>query len=431
MLFFPLQKENALLESPTGTGKTLSLLCSTLAWLDNRKYEDIELNAIDIPNNKNYSAIKIAPENDDPNMSQKKGKGWKNESPIRVIYSSRTHSQLNQACAELKRSYYRYCQSVTIGSRDQLCINPEVTKLESISAKNQSCRMKVKTNTCKFHSNYEQKVSDLSFSGSSVYDIEDLIKFGNEHKACPYYIAKAKTDFNTQLVFMPYNYILDPSIRKTLKLNLENAIIIFDEGHNIERVCEEAMSKELKAEWLTTFINSFDDVLKSLHHLESGNYDGTNERELSKLSIHDVAMVKVAICDLERELDLMIRQDPKNNETYHKTLDIFNLFEKIKLDSNKCSLVFSVCDKLVNYVMTDTTAFMANTIVNALTSVCSFIESIVPFSEEKEQKIDLGKYKTEFIRTYRLFSKIETDSGSGNKSWGRKKSVNAWTLNLW
>lgn len=425
------KKENALLESPTGTGKTLSLLCGTLAWLDYRKYQDIKAaNIIDVPDNKDYAAIKNVPENDDPNKKPgKKGKGWKNESPIRVIYSSRTHSQLNQACAELKRSYYRYCQTVTIGSRDQLCIHPEVTKLESISAKNQSCRMKVKTNTCSFHSKYEASVSDLSMSGSQVYDIEDLIMFGKEHKACPYYIAKAKTEFNTQLVFMPYNYILDPSIRKMLKLNLENSVIIFDEGHNIERVCEDSMSKELKAEWLTTFIKAFDDALKSLHQIESGQYDGTNERELTKLNMIDIAKVKAAICDLEKELDQMIRQNPKNNETYHKTIEIVKLFEKIQFDREKCSLISSVCDKLVNYVMSESTAFMSNAIVNALTSVCSFIESIVPFSEENDY--DFQRHKGEFIRNYRVFSKIETDTGFGNKTWGRKKVVNSWTLNLW
>ncbi|KPM06070.1 regulator of telomere elongation helicase 1-like protein [Sarcoptes scabiei] len=427
------KKQNALLESPTGTGKTLSLLCSTLAWLDTKKFQDLD--SLKIVDKEKIITADDLIVSDTPNPSKgkkikNKGKAWKNENPIRIIYSSRTHSQLNQACNELKRSYYKFCPTVTIGSRDQLCINPEVTNLETISAKNQTCRYKVKNNLCKFHHNYEKKVSDLSFAGSKIYDIEDLIQFGNSHQACPYYMSKALTDFNTSLTFMPYNYVLDPSIRKTLKLNLENCVIIFDEGHNIERVCEDSMSTELKSEWLALFIKAFDTTLIALKELDEGKYQGTNDKDLMDLNIHDVAKVKMTACDLEIELDNLARKDLTTSSRAHDTLEIFTIMQKINLDYERCSLITSVCDKINAFVMNSTVSFMTNQTIAALASVCSFLEILMPFSSMKPNEI--SDYKKEFARNYKLYTEIEQENNGYKKTWLKTpQQVTGWTVFLW
>lgn len=53
-----------------------------------------------------------------------------------------------------------------------------------------------------------------------------------EEKVCPYYIVRE--DLNrAEVMFLPYNYLVDPMTRKSQKIDLENAIVIFDEGHNL------------------------------------------------------------------------------------------------------------------------------------------------------------------------------------------------------
>ena len=42
---------------------------------------------------------------------------------------------------------------------------------------------------------------------------------------------------NAELIFCPYNYLLDPVIRRAVQIDVEDAVIILDEAHNIEDIC--------------------------------------------------------------------------------------------------------------------------------------------------------------------------------------------------
>ena len=63
-----------------------------------------------------------------------------------------------------------------------------------------------------------------------MHDIEDLVNYGNRVKACPFYMSR-DIFATAELVFCPYNYIVDPAIRLSMKIDLTGAVVIFDEAH--------------------------------------------------------------------------------------------------------------------------------------------------------------------------------------------------------
>lgn len=172
------KKVNGILESPTGTGKTLCLLCSTLAWRQHLR------DAV--------SSLKIAERVQGELFASWTLSSWKSAASAngdsieyytdipKIIYASRTHSQLTQVISELRNTSYRPKVCV-LGSREQLCIHPEVKKQESNHMQISLCRKKVASRSCHFYNNVEGKFLEQELA-TPILDIEDLVKNGSKHK---------------------------------------------------------------------------------------------------------------------------------------------------------------------------------------------------------------------------------------------------------
>lgn len=65
------------------------------------------------------------------------------------------------------------------------------------------------------------------------------------------------------IIFTPYNYLLDRKSRKSNNLEVSGNIIIFDEAHNLEQICEESASFDLTSMDIAKCIMETGDLLKA------------------------------------------------------------------------------------------------------------------------------------------------------------------------
>ena len=93
-------------------------------------------------------------------------------------------------------------------------------------------------------------------------DIEEIHKLAQRHIFCPYYASRDRVKKSeVDLIFMPYNYLIDRKIRETFEIDYANSVIIFDEAHNIAPCCEDVASFEIRS-------GQLDSALKELHDLQ-------------------------------------------------------------------------------------------------------------------------------------------------------------------
>ncbi|XP_047476480.1 regulator of telomere elongation helicase 1 homolog [Penaeus chinensis] len=264
------QGVNGILESPTGTGKTLCLLCSTLAWLEVKKAEHkARLHNVAGGDADFMSSLSSQ-------LKAGSGAAWGEKSaPPKIIYSSRTHSQLSQAVNELKRTTYSYLKVAVLGSRDQMCIHPEVSKETNNNNKVHMCQLRVKAKTCYFNNQVEAKKDDPEVRQKAL-DIEDLVKVGRKKTFCPYYMARELKQ-DADIIFLPYNYLLDPKSRKAHGVELQGNIVIFDEAHNVEKMCEEAASLQIRSTDIALCIDEVTQVMKKMQEMSEGSNIAAND----------------------------------------------------------------------------------------------------------------------------------------------------------
>uniref|UniRef100_A0A3B3ZXQ4 ATP-dependent DNA helicase DDX11 n=1 Tax=Periophthalmus magnuspinnatus TaxID=409849 RepID=A0A3B3ZXQ4_9GOBI len=180
-----------------------------------------------------------------------------------IYYCSRTHSQLAQFVHEVQKSpFNKDISVVTLGSRQNLCINEDVKNLGSNQRINDRCLEMQKNKheksdpedgakrrrgpakaVCPFNKVSAQLQMRDDILGS-VHDIEQLLRLGRELHSCPYYATRLSVP-PAQLVVLPYQMILHEATRRAAGVQLKGQVVIIDEAHNLSDTLSCIHSAEL------------------------------------------------------------------------------------------------------------------------------------------------------------------------------------------
>ena len=253
-------KGHGLLEMPSGTGKTVSLLSLIIAY------------------QKQYP-----------------------KALTKLIYCSRTIPEIEKAIEELRKLHNYWEKELSVKSasgdskdnflglcltsRRNLCIHKDVSKEKDGRMIDGRCfsmtasykrdkfgRNPKSPDLCSFFEMFDAVGRDVQLP-PGVYSIDDLKDYGRKSGFCPYFVARHAITYANVIIYS-YYYLLDPKIADLVSRELsKTSCIVFDEAHNIDNVCIESMSVTINKKVIEKCEDNLNVLQKSVERLKSEGTD--------------------------------------------------------------------------------------------------------------------------------------------------------------
>ncbi|XP_030400477.1 general transcription and DNA repair factor IIH helicase subunit XPD isoform X2 [Gopherus evgoodei] len=213
-------KGHGVLEMPSGTGKTISLLSLIVAY---QQAHPLEL--------------------------------------TKLIYCSRTVPEIEKVIEELRKLLDFYEKQtreklpflgLALSSRKNLCIHPEVSSLRFGKEVDSKC-LSLTASYVRAQQQWDSAIPSCHFFEEfdahgrqvpipfGIYNLDDLKGYCRQKGWCPYFLARYSI-LHANIVVYSYHYLLDPKIADLVSKELaRKSVVVFDEAHNIDNVCIDSM----------------------------------------------------------------------------------------------------------------------------------------------------------------------------------------------
>ncbi|XP_063152948.1 regulator of telomere elongation helicase 1 isoform X4 [Candoia aspera] len=153
---------------------------------------------------------------------------------------------------------------------------------------------------------------------------------------------------------MPYNYLLDSKSRRAHSLDLKGTVVILDEAHNVERLCEELTSFDLTPYDLASAVDAVNIVLEDqARKVEQNemnsefNMDHVNAG--LNMDLEDIAKIKRILLQLESAIDA-VELPPSGSGLTKDGSYIFDLFAKAQITFQTQNSLIEALEQIVQYL---------------------------------------------------------------------------------